>query len=83
MEFLLKEEECKRVDMEEKYRLLQQEMIQQAIEMDEKMAEIERTYMYRILEQVPPQPLLPRHTVVVKSGVDFRVKRRMNMSTRN
>jgi len=55
MEFLLKEEECKRVDMEEKYQLLQHEMIQQAIEMDEKMAEMERTYMYRLLEQVPPQ----------------------------
>jgi len=60
MEFLLKEEECKRVDMEEKYQLLQHEMIQQAIEMDEKMAEMERTYMYRLLEQVPHQKP-PRH----------------------
>ena len=56
MEFLLKEEECKRLDTEEKYQLLQHEMIQQAIEMDEKMAEMERTYMYRLLEQVPHPP---------------------------
>jgi len=59
MEFLLKEEECKRVDTEEKYQLLQHEMIQQAIEMDEKMAEMERTYMYRLLEQVPPYTPTP------------------------
>jgi hypothetical protein len=52
MEFLLREEECKRIDAEEKYQVLQQEMIQQSIEMDEKLAEMERMYMYRLLEQV-------------------------------
>jgi hypothetical protein len=52
MEFLLREEECKRLDTEEKYALLQQEMISQSMEMEEKLAEIERTYMYRLMEQV-------------------------------
>jgi hypothetical protein len=59
MEFLLKEEECKRIDAEEKYAILEQEMISQSIEMEEKMAEMERMYMYRLLEQVPPQPPSP------------------------
>ena len=52
MEFLLREEECKRIDTEEKYLLLQQEMISQSVEMEEKLAEMERTYMYRLMEQV-------------------------------
>lgn len=52
MEFLLREEECKRQDAEEKYLLLQQEMVSQSAEMEEKLAEIERTYMYRLMEQV-------------------------------
>jgi len=52
MEFLLREEECKRIDAEEKYNLLQQEMVSQSLEMEEKLAEIERTYMYRLMEQV-------------------------------
>jgi hypothetical protein len=52
MEFLLREEECKRLDTEEKCALLQQEMISQSMEMEEKLAEIERTYMYRLMEQV-------------------------------
>src|SRR5271170_8024892 len=71
MEFLLKEEECKRVDMEEKYQLLQHEMIQQAIEMDEKMAEMERTYMYRLLEQVPHPPPPPPPTPPDKTGLEY------------
>jgi Kinesin motor domain len=53
MEFLLREEECKRLDAEEKNNLLQHEMIQQALEMEEKLAEMEKMYMYRLLEQVP------------------------------
>jgi hypothetical protein len=57
MEFLLKEEECKRIDAEEKYAILEQEMISQSTEMEEKMAEMERTYMYRLLEQVHPKSL--------------------------
>jgi hypothetical protein len=52
MEFLLKEEEYKRIDAEEKLSILEHEMIQQGIEMDEKMAEMERTFMYRLLEEV-------------------------------
>jgi hypothetical protein len=52
MEFLLREEECKRIDAEEKYAILEQEMISQSQEMEEKMAEMERMYMYRLLEQV-------------------------------
>jgi Kinesin motor domain len=52
MEFMLREEECKRVDAEQKYLLLYQEILQQGMEWDEKMAEMERTYMYRIIEQV-------------------------------
>jgi len=39
------------VDVAEKYQLLPHEMIQHTIEMDEKMAEMETTYMYRLLEQ--------------------------------
>lgn len=52
MEFLLREEECKRIDAAEKYSLLQHEMIQQSLELEEKMAEIERMYMYRLVEEV-------------------------------
>ena len=58
MEFLLREEECKRIDAEEKYKILQHEMIQQALEMEEKMAEMERMYMYRLIEEVPHQHLM-------------------------
>lgn len=54
MEFLLREEECKRIDAEEKYQILQHEMMQQSLEMEEKMAEMERMYMYRLIEEVPP-----------------------------
>ena len=50
LEFLLREEECKRIDAEQRYTMLEQEMIQQSLEMEEKMAEMERMYMYRILE---------------------------------
>jgi len=50
LEFLLHEEECKRLDAEQRYTMLEQEMIQQSLEMDEKMAEMEKMYMYRILE---------------------------------
>ena len=57
MEFLLREEECKRIDAEEKYAILQHEMIQQSLEMEEKMAEMERMYMYRLIEEVPPSKL--------------------------
>ena len=60
MEFVLKEEEYKRLDLEDRYSLLQQEMIQQAMEMEEKMAEMERMYMYRLLEQVPIPHKTPR-----------------------
>jgi hypothetical protein len=56
MEFLVKEEEYKRIDAEEKYTMLEHEMIQQAMEMEEKMAEMERMYMYRLLDEVPPPP---------------------------
>ena len=52
MEFLLREEECKRINAEEKYSILEHEMIQQSLEMEEKMAEMERMYMYRLLEEV-------------------------------
>ena len=52
MEFLLREGECKRIDAEEKYAILENEMIQQSLEMEEKMAEMERMYMYRLLEEV-------------------------------
>lgn len=52
MDFLLREEECKRLDAEEKYTLLEQEMLSQAMEMEEKLAEMERTYQYRLMEQV-------------------------------
>jgi hypothetical protein len=55
MEFLLREEECKRIDAEEKYAILQHEMIQQYVEMEEKMAEMERMYMYRLIEEVSPR----------------------------
>lgn len=58
MEFLLREEECKRIDVEERYAMLEQELIQQSLEYEEKMAEIERMYMYRLLEQVPFIPLV-------------------------
>lgn len=58
MEFLLREEECKRIDAEEKYQILQHEMIQQSLEMEEKMAEMERMYMYRLIEEVPPRRLM-------------------------
>jgi len=87
MEFLLKEEECKRIDVEEKYELLQQEMIQQALEMDEKLAEMERTYMYRLLEQVP-SPSPPHHPKLSHllsnrscfwNGADSRINNRMIM----
>lgn len=61
MEFLLREEECKRIDSDEKYAILEQEMIQQSLEMEEKMAEMEKMYMFRLLEEVgspfhPPTP---------------------------
>jgi hypothetical protein len=59
MEFLVKEEEYKRIDAEEKYAMLEHEMIQQAMEMDEKMAEMERMYMYRLLDEVFPTPRTP------------------------
>ena len=49
---MLREEECKRIDFQQKYSVLHQEMIQQATEWDEKMAEMERMYMYRLIEQV-------------------------------
>lgn len=52
MEFLLREEECKRIDSEEKYTILEHEMIQQSLEMEEKMAEMEKMYMFRLLEEV-------------------------------
>jgi len=52
LDFLLREEECKRLDAEEKYTLLEQEMLSQAMEMEEKLAEMERTYQYRLMEQV-------------------------------
>jgi hypothetical protein len=55
MEFLLREEECKRIDAEEKYAILEQEMLSQAMEMDEKLAEMERIYHYRLMEQVIPK----------------------------
>jgi hypothetical protein len=51
MEFMLREEECKRLDAEEKLALLEHEMLQQAAEMEEKMAEMERVYMYRLIEE--------------------------------
>jgi len=58
MEFMFREEEARRLDAEEKYALLEQEMVQQAAEMEEKMAEMERMYMYRLMEEVPhPIPL--------------------------
>jgi cell fate (sporulation/competence/biofilm development) regulator YmcA (YheA/YmcA/DUF963 family) len=47
----LREEECKRLDAEEKLVLLEHEMLQQAAEMEEKMAEMERVYMYRLIEE--------------------------------
>lgn len=52
VEFLLREEECKRIDAEEKYAILEQEILSQATEMEEKLAEMERTYHYRLMEQV-------------------------------
>jgi kinesin family member 20 len=58
MEFLFREEECKRIDVEEKYIILEHEMIQQSLEMEEKMAEMERMYMYRLLEEVPSPDLI-------------------------
>jgi len=55
---MFREEEARRLDAEEKYALLEQEMVQQAAEMEEKMAEMERMYMYRLMEEVPhPIPL--------------------------
>ena len=51
MEFMLREEECRRLDAEEKLALLEHEMLQQAAEMEEKMAEMERVYMYRLTEE--------------------------------
>ena len=69
MEFILKEEECKRIDAEEKYAILEQEMISQSTEMEEKMAEMERTYMYRLLEQVHPQ-ITPPHIPIPNASQD-------------
>jgi hypothetical protein len=66
MEFLLREEECKRIDAEEKYAILEQEMISQSQEMEEKMAEMERMYMYRLLEQVT---LIPLHFTCLQSPI--------------
>src|SRR5207237_1874605 len=55
LDFLLREEECKRIDAEEKYAMLEQEMVSQAMEMEEKLAEMERTYHFRLMEQVIPE----------------------------
>ena len=52
MEFMLREEECKRLDADQKLALLEHEMIQQALEMEEKIAEMEKMYMYRLMEEV-------------------------------
>jgi hypothetical protein len=52
MEFLLREEECRRIDAEGRYAMLEQEMVQQSVELEEKMAEIERMYMHRLIEEV-------------------------------
>jgi hypothetical protein len=49
---MLKEEEYRRIDMEEKYAVLQAEMLQQSLEMDEKMSEMENMYLTRLMEQV-------------------------------
>lgn len=67
MEFMLREEECKRIDAEERYFILEREMVSQSLEMEEKMAEMERMYMYRLLEEViflsPISPTQhPRHS---------------------
>jgi len=59
MEFLLREEECKRINSEEKYAILEHEMIQQSLEMEEKMAEMEKMYMFRLLEEVESLSLPP------------------------
>jgi len=55
LDFLLREEECRRIDAEQKYAMLEQEMVSQAMEMEEKLAEMERTYHYRLMEQVIPE----------------------------
>lgn len=52
MEFLLREEECRRIDAEERYAMLEHEMVQQSMEVEEKMAEMERMYMRRLIEEV-------------------------------
>jgi Kinesin motor domain len=52
LEFMLKEEEYKRLDLEEKYSVIQAEMISQALEMEEKMSEMENMYLNRLVEQV-------------------------------
>jgi len=73
MEFMLREEECKRLDADQKLALLEHEMIQQALEMEEKLAEMEKMYMYRLVEEVSAFTMetYPESTIVRSHGCEI------------